>query len=768
MKRKNKYKKKRDKTIPVLKGAIKNDLMNIENPFKNLSSFEFGELLKAHGSIKQTEFSDNLQKMKEYIKQFNVLDLICYFSMYYLSSTNAATQDIDKKESLLQFHVELLQALLLQNVFEKNSKFNKISPKNATEIEKLLMKITEAFKFQRYSNIDINNEANVKKLMALEYFRIKTMAIRNWGYPAQIFRITRELFDPLDTSIENKMGISILKLLNMCELLIKKIEDKLNLHRRNLHQIIKAKNVIHMIDLFKYNYPEIQISRKELLEICNKFKSKKDFSNFLFIVSELSIKYIYTFSLDNCIELYPSPINPNILERVLDNWSIECAGLKNYPTDYIFLGNPIWKKPLIKIADKKYCWPIPSLILHFCIDLMKSIFMEDSELKEKYEKRRAKFLEESIESCFTRAIPHSRIYKNSIWNDGKEDFENDLLALIDSSAFIIEAKSGKISEAAMRGGFESLKNEIRELMVDPSLQTLKFKKHLERNFPVVELRNKKGDKFTLDLSNIKNFINLSITLESFGIFSAKSKELFEVGLIENKDDMIPNMSLTDLEIIFDLLETTSEKIHYFFRRPIFEENANYTADETDLLAFYLLTGFNIGDAEFNGMPIILHGESQKLDNYYLNLTGIKPWPRRTKYWQDILLKLEKGMIPGWTEISNILLNVSFEDQQTIEKRFIKIKKTTKNKWGDPSLENIIAFANGPIQRRDLIIFIAYKELSKENRDNLIRNAAFKAMNKYNLDNALILGVDIDSAHYPYSFLGIFKMKGDKQEEGIGA
>ena len=45
-----------------------------------------------------------------------------------------------------------------------------------------------------------------------------------------------------------------------------------------------------------------------------------------------------------------------------------------------------------------------------------------------------------------------------------------------------------------------------------------------------------------------------------------------------------------------------------------EKHAKFIADELDLLVFYLETGFNIGESEYDGLELNLYGISSKLDS----------------------------------------------------------------------------------------------------------------------------------------------------------
>ncbi len=58
------------------------------------------------------------------------------------------------------------------------------------------------------------------------------------------------------------------------------------------------------------------------------------------------------------------------------------------------------------------------------------------------------------------------------------------------------------------------------------------------------------------------------------------------------------MSVFDLESVFETLSLEIERCHYLSRRVELEQNANYLADELDLLAIYVETQFNLGEDEF--------------------------------------------------------------------------------------------------------------------------------------------------------------------------
>lgn len=760
---KKKPKKKKDKVNKVksLEGMLKPDYIVMESPFKRIPTDKLYEGIKVFAEKEKEEFNKSLYELKNLIKSFDVCDLTTWFSMYCLTTPLGTRKE--KPDSILQFHVELLQAIALQESFDINE-WRPVLPQDAQKIEELLKTLSQSFFNQRYGEIDFTNEIEARKMFIIESMRSSTFAIRNWGYPDQIIRIVSNLFSSIDDDIKTVTGVSIVNLIKMCENIIARIEERINEHVKKTSKLLRLKKLNDIIDTYLTNFPTVKNSKEDLLKLSKKFKNKKDFIWSLICHSDLFIRDIYIFNLQECLDAYPDNINPEALAAVLETWSLERGGLKDYRTEHLFLANPIWSKPLIKLEDNKFCWPIPGLFFHCCFDLMESVFCHDSKLREKYEKRRSQFLEQAIENLFLEAFPQAEVHKGSQWHNEKDDkgYENDLLIVIDSFAIVVEAKSGKISAPARRGAPSRLKKKIKELIIEPSIQARRFAKYLETEClsKVIKFPSKHGGINKVDLTNVRYILTLGVTLESFSPLATMLPELYECGFIDSKSDLSPNMSLADLEIIFDLLETSCEKIHYLVRREQFERNATYYADEIDLLVFYLQNGFNIGDQEFNQHNLFLYGISKEVDNYFLSKyypkeeAVRKPRPRRTQWWDDIINKLESKKILRWTEMALILLNVSYTDQKKFEKNFRKVKKDVDIHWKKPGHHNSVILYTGPQQRRQIVIGLAYKNIDREERNLRIKNIAIESMEKEGLSKALVIGVDVGKNDYPYSILAV--------------
>jgi hypothetical protein len=760
-------KPKKVKRLSINDPGFQLDYVEMKDPMEGLSINERRQLFKRIGETHSQLFQTNLNKLKRLIENYEIVNLLSYYSMYNLTVSAGETLPEDD-DRLFQYHIELLQALALQRNSLNKSELLHLPPSDTVEIETLIREISTSFHFQRFREIDPDSdEVEYNKFAVIESIRNRTAIVRNWGYPSQIIRITKGLFSSIDKKFETKYKISISDILDLLISIQVQLNNKLNAYREKTRMILNAKTKDEVLNIFLNQWPNFQLSNAELKEQTKDIKSVKDLKWGLINYSHMYLDEIYSFSIENIFEtVNHTKIPMESISQMLDLLSIETGGLRSYETEFIFLANPIWKRPLIQINKNKYAWPIPGVILEYCIDMLENIVSKTPELYSDYEKERGPYLELQIENMFRNAFPHEYIYSGSLWFDieEKKEFENDLLIIIDSFAIVVEAKSGKISDVAKRGGSKRLEREIQKLLIDPSIQARRFSKYLKDQKNLIEFDTRHGNKNQIDLSNVREILTLGITLENFSSLSSNQYRLFKAGFIKDSDNISINMSLSDLEIVFDLLETSCEKIHYLIRREHFEKEAEYEADELDLLVFYLKTGFNIGEYEFNKTKLMIGTESFDLDPYYINKFSIwenskqvpKPLPRRTTWWNDIIHRLDNNKIKGWTEIANILLNLSYEDQKDFEKGVEKIKGNLKSYSGRGQMDNMVIMSVGPQQRKELLIGLVYKDISNTERNKLIESNVLDILNKEGLQRAAVIAIDINMIQYPYTMLAVLE------------
>ena len=758
--RKKKLRNALKKNLDV--GSLQPEYSYFQSPFSDIPFEERIRIIKeVIKKINEETLPSALKELKSIIVKHDPINMLCLLSYYFLTKPQGDYNKKLSEMSLEQYQIELLQAYVLHLNTDEYEEFQPFTLYNSESMIKVLKDITESFNFKLFKdNLDLVSDEERKLALILHSLRIHTIAVRNWAYPKETFDTLFEIFSPINDKIKKDSGIDLITIIEFFQKLANDIEVAFNNHRNKILDIFRSKDKSQIIRKY-IEYFEIENTFEDLLDFSKKFRSRDDFRHSLRSHSDMFLTESYLIDKTKYIDEYLGKC-PNLGE-IISDLTMRIGDLAKENSDYFYMANPIWNRPFFEGFDEKIYYPIPSLFQHTNFQVIEYLLSKHPNSLELISKRRATYLEDEIEKTFLNSFPTARVYKNLEWIETSENisYENDVLVLLDTSAIIIEAKSAKFSEPAKRGAPLRLKDEIKTFLIEPAEQTYRFMQFIFNNrASILNLKNKNSDNIELDLSKISRVIRLCVTLEFVPVISSSKNDLFDAGLIDNKNFIPTTMSLNDLKIIFEILVHPSIIIHYLYRRAEIEENANVDGDELDLLTFYLETGFNIGESEFNGEGLILTGNSQKLDNYFIDKyydnKNIKPTSRRTKWWNDTIAKMEERKIPGWSELAYIYQNVSYEDQVKIEGLIKRQSQTVNNKWGTKDLKNSIVLISGPPQRKDMIIWFIYKSLPIKERNEKVSNVVASAFDEYKLSQALVIGLNIEKNQYPYSFMALLK------------
>jgi hypothetical protein len=750
---------KRPASHEVASSATGEEYVEMPSPFEGLAEEEIISRVKALGEDSEAIFKDSLCQLQDQSLKLDPISLLSYFSFYHLNASLGPHSEWPEKD-IGQSDVEFIQSLILQHKLE-SFEGGMVGP-SYDKFSTTLKQLSHSSRFRRFSRLQPSMSIiERQRLNALEQVRAETQQLRNWGYPQQIERVVVDLFKPFDDEIERKIGVRIAHLVSMCYSIITLAEERANRHINAMGAVIRAKNVASVAELYHRAFPDLTSKPEELSQVAKEQKlNARQMGIALLHHSDLRLSDIYTFSFDDFLRAYPSHIDADILREILRRWALSFGDLSTSNAEYFLLDNPIWHRPIILIEHDQYFVPIIGLFISFCLELMEDVVKTDPPLFQKYIDYRGTFLENEARNLFAASFPSALVLQGSLWSDPVtgETYENDVLVMIDSYLIIIEAKSGKVTGPARRGAEHRLQNTVDKLMIEPSEQARRFAKYLRERPGVHRFPTRRGHFNEIDTSGVFEVIRLNITLEMLGTISARWPELRDAGFVPEDIELIPTLSLTDLEIIFDILVGACEKLHYLVRRAEFEMNAHYLGDEMDLLSFYIDTGFNIGEAEFGGDHwIFLYGMSQKLIPYFMSQwTGRKaPKPRRrlTKRWGVMLQNIESRRTSRWTEVGYVLLNVAYEDQVLFERKFLRIQQITRTRWLEPDHQNTLFLNTGPNERRDVIAGYAYKRVgTRAERNRRLMNVGSNAIDNKEVDRTVVIGVDVEKHHYPYSVL----------------
>jgi hypothetical protein len=273
----------------------------------------------------------------------------------------------------------------------------------------------------------------------------------------------------------------------------------------------------------------------------------------------------------------------------------------------------------------------------------------------------------------------------------------------------------------------------------------------------LQLRN--GQTRFLDPSALKHFIRVNVTLDFFGPLACEARSMQDAGMLDPAVAGAPTIALVDLENIGVLLDSPAQVLHYFTRRGEIDQHLDFLADELDMLALYLGTGFVFGDIEFAAQQFVsFYGLSDQIEPFLFSKSaGIdvtKPRLKLTPYWKELLSRFEARRFPNWTLASFALLNVGYEGQQEFEKQQIEMCERIRRTPATEGEINSVIAINGNSRKSAAIVSVGVRDISEPDRMGTLQHAVQSAMQHGQCDEVLFLCHRVDLPNRPYYTAGL--------------
>lgn len=609
LKRKKNQKKKQE-----VNKSIAPVFQLMQSPFASLSDDERKQLIKDVSENSEKVYQESLSKIKELLSNYDPITLLSILASYGLT-VSVGDDGITKKDSdfvISQAHIELCQALALQ-INPKNLRRGPFGPDVVKELWDILPNHFEAHNFRKIARINEDVTDDEKSVIFVqESVRGNTLMVRNWGYFSQVKNISKEIYEHFDSILKKKYDFTASNVIELFLYFISEIEKRNSKRYQNLSDIYKIKNKKELIYSYYKLIGQAEVEAESFINSID-VDSIDIKSLFSMLVShyDLRLPDNYTFSVsDISKKLNLSEI---ATKNILAEFSCLFGDLEGYNTEHIYLSNPVWLCPIIKVEEDKYFCAIPQLFFSFVIPSLEKL-LEDTD-KSSLSERRAKYLESKVAEIINTRFPESNTVTGVKWIHNGTEYETDLITFIDSHALIVEAKSGKITEPALRGAPSRLKKHINEILVEPNFQSKRLKDRLIELIANPETDDELRKKLPVDLRNIHKIIRVSVSLEDFATLQANVAQLKDTGWLPKDFEPCPSMNIADFETLFDFLEHPVQIIHYLERRQELEESLGYIGDELDLMGLYIDTLLNIGDVDASA-DFIITGMSSPLDAYY--------------------------------------------------------------------------------------------------------------------------------------------------------
>ncbi|HEV2567955.1 hypothetical protein [Sphingomonas sp.] len=514
--------------------------------------------------------------------------------------------------TLEQHEVELLQAIVLTVPQEEWPTAPSV-PAAVQQVYDELPRLASAFLAQRIvAAKDMTKPQERTAAGILERIRFHTQAIRNWGYFGDAISISREIYGQLDASLLAFHGFTASDVIALAQGMVLDVERRASAWLKALATVAGGKTIPDILSRYLQAFPGMLGTPESLEQAFAPGTPRETVLAMLMAHADLRHAGTVTFSVD---ELSASTgIDAERVRLALHALSLEPGALAAQTLEHLYLGNPIWLAPGIRMGAR-FVFPMPQAIMSHVHRIMRRLAREANAL-DLLDQRRADYLERRLVETLGKALPGADVRANVQWTLGTQRFESDAVAILDKVMIVAEAKAHHLTPEGLRGAPDRVRRHVRDLILEPSIQSARLEQVVDAARSGSE--DARGVLAAAGLppaEGIEQVIRISITLDDLSVISAAEPELREAGWIPDGHELAPMMNIADLMVVADVLDQPIDFIHYLAERGPFQRTFELLGDELDFLGLYLETGFNLGKQE-DRMRFSPSGMSAPIDRHY--------------------------------------------------------------------------------------------------------------------------------------------------------
>lgn len=305
----------------------------------------------------------------------------------------------------------------------------------------------------------------------------------------------------------------------------------------------------------------------------------------------------------------------------------------------------IYSKPIFKVDDKYY-WFSHKLAFRNIFNITTKLLEEADSIyfDQKFKGNTSSFsrdnyVERKVKELFEKLLPSVKFYHSldyKIIEDGIEKKpELDILGIGDDTIYIIEVKAGELNKKHRRGAVPGLKERINQTINEGSYQCYRAEKFINEstNPEFTYAENNQRNSLVIDKSTNYHIIKISGTYEHFADVSVNLKYLIDSGVLSATYKWTWIVSIFDLMIFADLIESEADFKEYLrYRFGLYDRSDVEFNDEIDILGFFMQNRFPL-PSEKDNERIMMIGYKDEIDKYFtrkdVGMPGVTK-PKRTK------------------------------------------------------------------------------------------------------------------------------------------
>lgn len=555
---------------------------------------EYGKLLMKRLGDKEgisKHLNEDINKIESYFKQYDSIQLLGGIALYLIDNLPNLEKyyyaDMSGNPLQLDEDAEVIAE------YAYNFALSMPNDGKETPTDEVILDLRETLRglVKTYAIIDMPLEDNAEQWIKW-VIHSETISVRGDGYQAHTEEVFKELFSPHSQYFEQTFGFSTEDLFKFCTT----IEDRVICK-------IGSQDAIYGAHKLWERWKEWEDKNGCDIDDFEAFK-KRDFSNGImteFLKANPDVACPEDPSL--CLLFEPddykgsnkifwvvpqNAIEENILHAL--SCSFGCNGKFIEEGDYrgnVMNGYNIFEKPILIDDGKYYCFT-PMLIHRNLFMIVEKLIMVDNKYYQKYYQAnsspisRDNYIERKVRSVLERMLPnanfHSSVYYK-ITEDGQEKKpELDILGISDKANYIIEVKAHELTYKD-RVRIDGAKYKFVHSVGEASEQSNRAKTFVDNNDSPV-FTSSEGE-FHIDKT--KPTYKIAVCFQHYSTLLGHFDKLVESGLMKEEYRNTWIVSLFDLMIFADFIESEDEFIHYLdMHNEIYRKGFTFN-DEIDVL-----------------------------------------------------------------------------------------------------------------------------------------------------------------------------------------
>lgn len=344
-------------------------------------------------------------------------------------------------------------------------------------------------------------------------------------------------------------------------------------------------------------------------------------------VSAVSLDYIKGYS--RLFWVIPKDeIEQNIFDLLSHEFGDNSTFLQGKFAGFPLGDSIIYTKPLIKVDGRFYCFSVNLAfrnIFNITANLLQSadaVYYDNQFKNNTSPNSRDNYIEIKVKRLFEKLLPSVQFYHSldyEIMENGiSKKPELDILGVGTDTLYIIEVKAGELNKKHKRGAILGLKDRLKETVNEGSYQCYRAEKFIADNptptFSYIDNNQRKNLK--IDQGKNYQIVKISVTYEHLSDVSVNLKYLIESGVLSPTYKWTWIVSIYDLMIFADLIESEDDFKEYLqYRLALYERDDIEFYDEIDILGFFLGNNFPL-PAQKKGERIMMLSFKNAIDTYY--------------------------------------------------------------------------------------------------------------------------------------------------------